>query len=292
MDERKSFFNSLEPKSALIVGLVTGLLSIGTLGFVIMSVMLMKGSLVRATSASSQFAYDAPSTPSTQTTPSTPAANAPIVTPTNIPKAKTPNVELFVMANCPFGLQAQKAMTPSMELLKNKANINVKFVSYIMHGAKEKDDNNVEYCIQKEQNDKYVPFLKCYTASGDTQGCVNQVGIDQKKMNNCIAAADKQFAINDEFNNKAHWLSGQYPIYKVHEDLNQKYGVEGSPTLVINGTKIEGVDRSPEAMKQAICASFENPPKECEQVLSATPASAGFGNQVGAAAPASAGCAT
>jgi hypothetical protein len=80
MDERKSFFNSLEPKSALIVGLVTGLLSIGTLGFVIMSVMLMKGSLVRATSASSQFAYDAPSTPSTPTTPSTPAANAPIVT--------------------------------------------------------------------------------------------------------------------------------------------------------------------------------------------------------------------
>jgi hypothetical protein len=31
-----------------------------------------------------------------------------------------------------------------------------------MHDKKEIDENNKQYCIQKEQNDKYSDYLKCF----------------------------------------------------------------------------------------------------------------------------------
>jgi hypothetical protein len=285
MEERKSFFASLEPKSALIVGLVAGFLSLCTIGFFVLVFMVLKGGGV----SSGQLTYNA-NQPVDQGTPqnTTDTGPAPAV---NVPKTDKPKVELFVMSHCPYGLQMQKAYIPAWELLKNKADIDVKFVSYIMHGQVEKDDNNIEYCLQKEQNDKYIPFLKCFTGSGDSKGCLNSVGANQGKLDNCINAADKQFAINAEFNNQAHWLSGQFPIYNVNKDLNEKYQVQGSPTLVINGSIVEAA-RSPEGVKQAICASFKNPPKECQQTLSNSQSSPGFGTQVGGNVPANnAGCA-
>jgi len=52
--------------------------------------------------------------------------------------------------------------------------------------------------------------------------------------------------------------------------------VRGSPTLVINDVVLE-VDRSPEKVKEAICNAFLNPPSECQQNLSSTSTSPGFG---------------
>ncbi len=284
MSERKTFFESLEPKSALLVGLATGFLSLCTIGFFVLGAITLRNG-----------GFGGGSSNTANATPNNAVAtnNQREVQPPDpsIPKADKPSVELFVMSHCPYGLQSQKALVPAWELLKNKANIDVKFVDYIMHGPTEKDDNNVEYCLQKEQGDKYIPFLKCFTASGDSKACLNSVRVNQGKLNNCIASADRQFAINSEFNNTAHYLSGRYPLYNVHKDLNEKYQVQGSPTLVINGV-VANADRSPEGMKQAICASFKNPPKECQQVLSTSQASPGFGTQAAGNDTANAGCAT
>ena len=82
--------------------------------------------------------------------------------------------------------------------------------------------------------------------------------------------------------------------YDMHQGLNDQYGVQGSPTLVINGAVVD-VSRSPEAIKQAVCAGFTSPPKECEQTLSALAYQPGFGLAVdagGGAAAAAPGCGT
>lgn len=285
MSERKTFFESLEPKSALLVGLLSGFMTLCTVGFFVLGFMMIKGgSIAMPTGAKTGEIVAVNNPPS--------AGGSDIVAPPPVvSKSDRPKVELFVMSHCPYGLQMQKAYVPAWELLKDKADIDVKFVSYLMHGQKEKDDNNIEYCIQKDQKDKYIPFLKCFTATGDSKACMGSTGVDQNKVNSCIGAADKQFAISEEFNNQSKWLSGRYPMYNVHKDLNDKYGVQGSPTLVINGSVVE-VGRSPEAVKQAICAAFNNAPKECGQTLSNASASPGFGTQVGGAAPSNAaGCA-
>ena len=270
---KKSFFDNLEPRSALLVGVGAGFMGLCTIGFFILGAVMLKGGWTKSEAAATNAYAENTAPPTTQVASNQPSA------PAKVPKSDKPQVDLFIMAHCPYGLQEQKAYIPVAELLNKKANMDVKFVSYAMHGKAEVDDNTVEYCIQKEQNDKYLPFLKCFTSSanGDTQGCLAQAGVNQTKLNSCIAAADKQFQITAEYNNQSHWLSGQFPLYNINKDENEKYGVQGSPTLVINGTQVD-VNRSPEAIKQAICNSFNNPPAECSQALSTAQTSPGFGN--------------
>ncbi len=61
MNDKKNFFDQLDPKSALIVGLVGGLLTLGTLGFIVLGVLVVKnGSIGSATVAVTQPSPAAP----------------------------------------------------------------------------------------------------------------------------------------------------------------------------------------------------------------------------------------
>lgn len=226
----------------------------------------------------------------TQATPSQPSAQP--ATP-SVVKSDKPKAELFIMAYCPYGLQMQKAWIPVEELLNKKADMSVKFVYYSMHGKKEIVDNTHEYCIQKEQPAKWTAFERCFVEKTDYSACADKVGIDKAKIQKCYDAADKEFGITADYNDKASWLSGRFPKYPVYDALNKQYGVRGSPTLVINGKQVS-VSRSPEAVKQAICAAFNKPPAECSTKLSSSqeqpgPGPVGSGATTGGATPA-AGC--
>jgi len=52
--------------------------------------------------------------------------------------------------------------------------------------------------------------------------------------------------------------------------LNKKYGISGSPQLIVNGVEYQGTrsTRSSNSYKNQICAAFNNPPQECSQDLS------------------------
>jgi len=193
-----------------------------------------------------------------------------------VPKTEKPEVELFVMSHCPFGLQMEKAILPVMKLLGDKANIETKFVDYIMHGKEEIDDNTIQYCIQKEQKEKYIEYLECFLKEGKSKECLTEVGIDTDQLDTCIEETDKEFKITQDYEDKESWSNGRFPKYEVHAELNDKYGIRGSPTLVINGVTVR-TQRSPEAVKEAICNAFEEPPEECEEELDTKATSPGFG---------------
>lgn len=265
-EEKKNFFQLLDTKSALLLGVVGGVLVLGTIGFIVLGSLALKN----------KGSVKPPSSPAVNV--ATNDTPAPIVV-----KSDRPKVELFVMAYCPYGLQMEKAYLPAWELLKNKADISVKFVSYAMHGKKEMDENTRQYCIQTEQSGKYAAYLQCFFSAGQNDGteanyqqCLDQAGVNQSALGNCVAKTDKKFGITAKFNDQSSWLSGQYPLYPVNDELNNKYGVQGSPTLVINGSEVKA-GRTPEAVKAAICASFDNPPAECEQKLSSAALAPGFG---------------
>ena len=190
------------------------------------------------------------------------------------PKREKPDIKLFVMSYCPFGLQMQKALLPAWELLKDKADIGVYFVSYIMHGKEEMEENLRQYCIQKEEKAKYLTYLGCFVKEGKFADCLKEANIDENKLKLCQERTDKEFQIS------ANFTETGYPPFNIHKDLNEKYGVRGSPTLVINDQVIE-VERSPEKVKEAICNAFSTPPPECETTLSSTSASYGFGLEAG-----------
>jgi hypothetical protein len=222
---------------------------------------------------------------------------------TDVAKTDKPDVKVFVMAYCPYGLQAQKMYLPVYDLLKDKATMGIYFVNYAMHGKKEVDENLRQYCIQKEQTDKYSSYLKCFTANTPTAAdgtadfgkCLTSAGIDQAKLSSCVAATDKQFKVTADYNDKTTWVSGQFPKFAVNDDLNTKYKVQGSPTIVINDVDVSSslATRSPEALKQLICSAFNTQPEECKTALSNDQPSTGFGAGAAAAGTnAAGGCAT
>lgn len=203
-------------------------------------------------------------------------------TPT-VPKSDRPEAHAFVMSYCPYGLQFLKAYVPVIELLGDKADLSVNFVHYIMHGEKEMLENTRMYCIQKEQNDKFTQYLRCFVEDGNYSGCISEVGIDSAKLDACMKATDTQFQLNKTF-----FESGEtYPPYDLDKTLAAAYDVGGSPTFGINGQQVS-VSRSAEAIKQAICSAFNTPPAECSQTLSSTAEAPSFG-AIGAGSGSSSG---
>lgn len=234
-----------------------------------------------------------------------------------VPKADKPDVKLFVMSFCPFGLQAEKAILPAMDLLKGKADIGIYYVNYIMHGKKEADQNIRQYCVEKEQGDKYNAYLTCFatydlsacqkaasaikdpaSAQAAADACYNPVhnacaakaGVDTGKVETCYTKTFAELKLSSNAKDYEYSQDKGFPQFALHDELNKQYGVQGSPTLVINGVEASNVTRSPEGFKAAICNAFNNKPAECDQKLSESAASAGMGPNTGNAASSNASC--
>ncbi|MEM5875452.1 MAG: hypothetical protein QXW01_02785 [Candidatus Aenigmatarchaeota archaeon] len=198
----------------------------------------------------------------------------------DIPKKEKPEFKVFIMSYCPFGIQAVKALLPVMKLLGDKADISIHFVNYIMHGEKEVWENLRQYCIQKEQKDKFYDYMLCFVQSGDYEKCIKEANVDVEKLDYCISSLDKKYNITEILKDKSTWLNGVYPPFPIEDELNAKYKVRGSPTIIINDVEVR-LSRSPEEFKKAICNAFVNPPKECEEKLSTEIASPGIGPLTG-----------
>ena len=87
-----------------------------------------------------------------------------------IPKSDKPKLELFVMAYCPYGTQAEKGFIPFIEAFSKKVDAKIRFVHYTMHGDKEVAEENTQVCIREEQPTKYLSYLREFLAEGNRSG--------------------------------------------------------------------------------------------------------------------------
>jgi len=186
-------------------------------------------------------------------------------------KKDVPEVELFVMSLCPYGIQAEKGILPVVEKLGSKINFAVKFVDYTLHGKKEFDENLNQYCIQKEEPEKFNDYLACFAKDGDSVKCATQTKISKEKNSSCVSATDKEFKLTENFS-----ANGQTSPFNIHKDLNDKYGVQGSPGLVVNGQLLES-GRDSASLLKTICSGFSNQPEECSESLPSVSPTPGFG---------------
>ncbi|MBU1130968.1 hypothetical protein KJ840_02440 [Patescibacteria group bacterium] len=194
-------------------------------------------------------------------------------------KSDKPQVELFVMSHCPYGTQIEKGLLPVLGLLGDKIDFELKFCDYAMHDKKELDEQLSQYCIQKQEPQKLLSYLGCFLEAGDGASCIAQAGINVSMLNSCVAETDSQYQVTENYNAKTNW-KGNYPSFDVYAADNQKYSVQGSPTLVINQGSVQPA-RDPQSLLTLICSGFDNPPAECSQQLSSTVPSAGFGYGAG-----------
>lgn len=179
-------------------------------------------------------------------------------TPQNIQKSDKPKVELFIMTHCPYGTQAEKGFIPVLELLKDKIDGKIRFVHYFMHGDKEEKETYQQLCIREEQSSKYLAYLKCFLEAGDSESCLTKAAIDKSKLSSCLTNKAKEY-------------------YEADSKLSQSYGVQGSPTIIINGVEANS-GRDSASYLSTICSAFNNAPSECSKQLSSQSPSAGFGS--------------
>ena len=210
-------------------------------------------------------------------------------TPQEVVKSDKPEVELFVMSHCPYGTQAEKGIIPAVKALGDSIDFKIRFVYYAMHGETEVTEQTNQYCIQKEQNDKYLDYLECFLTEGDGAGCVESVSIDKDKLDTCVEAADEEFEITANLEDEEKWLNGRFPLFNTDAELNTKYGVGGSPTLVINGASVLS-SRDSASYLSTICDHFNEAPEECNEELSSASPSAGFGYTTTSGASTTAQC--
>lgn len=204
-----------------------------------------------------------------------PQVQAPENVPVEIEKKDKPKVELFVMSHCPYGTQMEKGIIPVIETLGDGIDFELKFCDYAMHGETELKEQLLQYCIQKEQKEKLLPYLKCFLKEGKSSECIVSASIDKTKLDACIESTDKEYKVMDNFKNNVGYVS-QFPGFDVYKDDNMKYGVQGSPTLVVNGTQVQS-GRDSAGLLQTICSGFVSAPEGCSATLPADNPVPGFG---------------
>ncbi len=204
---------------------------------------------------------------------------APVVEVTT--KSDKPEVELFVMSYCPYGTQMEKGYLPAIEALGDTVDAKLKFVDYAMHGEKEVNENLRQYCIQKNEPQKINAYMKCFLATtegsdAEAKVCMTKTQVNPTLLSQCVTATDAQYNVTELAKDEASYVSGQFPQFNVDKDDVEKYGVQGSPTLVVNGETVQA-GRDSASILAAICSGFEEQPEACQTELSSTSPAPGFG---------------
>lgn len=201
-----------------------------------------------------------------------PAAQAPANT-ADVAKVTKTSLEAFVVADCPFGLQADRAIVQAIKAAPALADyIKIRFIGSAsgnnitsMHdggqNGLEAKENERQICIREQQPAKFISYLECYIQKsagalpnsmpiGDSTGCLTKTKVDVAKVNACMSDPAQGVA----------YLKADYA-------LADKYGVQGSPTFVLNGKQVTETPfggRSAKGMGQMVCASSVTPPAFCQ----------------------------
>jgi glutaredoxin len=185
-----------------------------------------------------------------------------------------PQIDFFVMSYCPYGNQAEEAIFPVFEQLKDSADFNPKYVIYnnyasgypeycldeaniycSMHGIQELNQDVRELCVAKYSGmTNWFDFaLKmnsdCNFENADTcwNGVAETLGLDIEMISTC--QQEEAIALLEES------LS-----------MGTTLGVRGSPTIFIDGSQYGG-SRTSNGYLGALCAAFEDAPEACSGVV-------------------------
>ncbi len=155
-------------------------------------------------------------------------------------------LELFVMSQCPYGVQAENSI---LEMMKTVKGVDLQ-VHYIMnddgdgtfsslHGQAEVDENLRQVCIMKKYPAKFLSYLSCINANYQNAGttwesCAQNNGMDVNAIKNCWNSAES--------------------VQLARENLKRtsEIGATGSPTIYINRKLYTG-GRAPSDFQAGVC---------------------------------------
>ena len=252
MDEKKSFFDQLEPKSALLVGLVGGVLTLGTIGFVVLGVMMLKnGGTTAAPTAVAQNPSPSPSPSPDNQQPPTPTSpvNVSVGHFPALGSAKAPvTVIEFADYRCPFCERFYSDAEKS--LIKDYVNtgkVKFYFRSFAFLGPASTVASEAAECANEQGQ-----FWKFHDWMYNNQA--DESNTDYYSKENLIKYATNLGLNSSKFSS---CLNSDKYAAAVQQDLTegQNAGVNGTPTTFINGKPLVGAQPY-SAVKSAIDAAL------------------------------------
>lgn len=212
MEEHKGFFDLLSPKSALVVGLVGGLMTLCTLGFfVLLSKEMGAGTLF----AANNDTYNLPSNPTPQPVqPSNnqpaPAAAMPALTnKDHIRGDKNAPVTLVVYSDyeCPFCKTFHPTTVQALQKYAGKLKMVFRHYPLPFHTNAAKEAEAAECVAELGGNDAFWKFtdkiFERTTSNGNgialdaLPSIAAEVGVNQSKFKSCLDSGKYASAIQD-----------------------------------------------------------------------------------------------
>ena len=169
-------------------------------------------------------------------------------------------VEFFVMSQCPFGLQVEKAIEPVLKKMGADIDFRLGFIGQekegklvSMHGQAEVDGNKVQLCAIKHNPNKYMDMILCMNKDmkkipGNWEACAKSTGCDVAKIKTCYEGIEGEVLLKASFAEA------------------KKRRARGSPTIYIGGKHYRG-PRSEKAFARAICNVYTGAkPSYCQSI--------------------------
>lgn len=193
----------------------------------------------------------------------------------DVKTSDTPHVTAFVVSQCPYGLQMQRAYAAAIGEQKDLANyLDVKYIGSVvdgkitsMHGEEEAVENHRQICVREEQKEKYWAYVSCYMKKGESESCMASTGVNVGQVSACMADANRGVAYAQK-----------------DFDIAKQFNIGSSPTLLVNNETIVSESgfggRVPDALKSIVCCAAANKPAFCSQELSKTAIAASFSETV------------
>lgn len=155
-------------------------------------------------------------------------------------------IDLYVMSQCPYGVQAENAIIPAIRKLGENGKLNIYFIGNeqngafsSLHGQPEVEENLRQVCAFKQSMEKSLDYLVCVNkdirnAESAWKNCASQAGLDSVAMEKCAAGEEGKALLSASFKK------------------SDEVSASGSPTIFVNGAPYDGA-RSESAFLRTCC---------------------------------------
>jgi len=185
--------------------------------------------------------------------------------------------DLFIMSQCPFGMQAVNMMKDVLDAFGNEIDFDIHYIAneidnltfMSLHGPSEVDENIRQLCVKKyyKKGNKYLDYIWCRNKNihdEDWEKCVTSNGMSVSKIKKCVEGDEGKKLLSEDIKIAQELKIGASPTFLV----NNKY--------FINGVDPQSGRRTPEAIKNQFC-EYNPDLKGCSKTLS-TESTAPSGN--------------
>lgn len=170
-------------------------------------------------------------------------------------------VEMYVMAQCPYGVQALDGIIPAVEKIGDGVGLEINYIGNerdgkleSMHGESEVDGDIVELCAAKVAPKAHLAFLSCLNKEwrsipSNWESCAKEAGIDAAALRKCKEGEEGRSLLSASFKR------------------SEEAGAKGSPTIKVNGEDYRG-GRTPDDFTRGLCEAFgdKDKPKLCSEL--------------------------